>query len=181
VLWYAFACGSPLKPIATVIHGAVGVAVPWLPMVKLNPPVLFDDDQTVIAGLQSKVPVTPPLSCTVQDCDWPGVVVTLLPQPASTPITAAPSRRAFIDSSLRQSTRSAKFSGMSFGKILVLLLGLAIVAYAVKVELAGSATGTPDQTQAKRQLDNVRTRAKELEREQQKDAEQMLQKSDEQK
>lgn len=58
---------------------------------------------------------------------------------------------------------------MSLGKLLVLLLGLAIVAYAAKVELSGTALGTPaGPTQAKRQLDNVRTRAQELEREQQK-------------
>ncbi len=70
---------------------------------------------------------------------------------------------------------------MSLGKILVLLLGLAIVAFAVKTQLGGTAVGTPEQTQAKRQLDNVRNRAKELERQQQKHAEQMLQESDQQK
>ncbi|MFN2546112.1 MAG: hypothetical protein ABR567_01635 [Myxococcales bacterium] len=69
---------------------------------------------------------------------------------------------------------------MSFGKIIVLLLGLAIVAYAVKVELSGTAVGNPEgPTQAKRQLDNVRVRAKELERENQKNAEDMIKKSDE--
>lgn len=67
---------------------------------------------------------------------------------------------------------------MSFGKIIVLLLGLAIVAYAVKVELAGTAVGTPQQTQAKRQLDNVRVRSKELEKEMQQNAEKMIDQSD---
>ena len=70
---------------------------------------------------------------------------------------------------------------MSFGKIIVLLLGLAIVAYAVKVELSGTATGTPAQTEPKRQLDNVRTRAKELEKENQQQADDMIKKSDENK
>ncbi|MGZ6142069.1 MAG: hypothetical protein ACXWLM_01965 [Myxococcales bacterium] len=69
---------------------------------------------------------------------------------------------------------------MSFGKIIVLLLGLAIVAYAVKVELSGTAVGDPaGPTQAKRQLDNVRVRAKELEKENQQNAEKMIQQSDE--
>ncbi len=67
---------------------------------------------------------------------------------------------------------------MSFGKLIVLLLGLAIVAYAVKVELAGTAVGTPGQTEAKRQLDNVRVRAKELEKENQQNAEKLIQQSD---
>ena len=71
---------------------------------------------------------------------------------------------------------------MSFGKIIVLLLGLVIVAFVVKTQLAGTAIGNPaGATQPKRQLDNVRMRAKELEREQQKNAEEMLRKSDEQK
>ncbi len=71
---------------------------------------------------------------------------------------------------------------MSLGRILVLLLGLAIVAYAVKVELSGTMVGNPEgPTQQKRQLDSVRVRAKELEREQQKDAEDLIKKSDEQK
>ena len=70
---------------------------------------------------------------------------------------------------------------MSFGKIIVLLLGLVIVAFVVKTQLAGTAIGNPEgPTQAKRQLDNVRVRAKELERETQKNAEEMIQKSDEQ-
>lgn len=60
---------------------------------------------------------------------------------------------------------------MSIGKLLVLLIGLTIVAFVVKTELAGTATGNPNNpTQAKRQLDNVRTRAHELEQEQQKAA-----------
>ena len=69
---------------------------------------------------------------------------------------------------------------MSIGKIIVLLLGLVIVAYVVKVQLSGTAVGNPDEpTQAKRQLDSVRMKAKELERENQKNAEEMMKKSDE--
>ena len=60
---------------------------------------------------------------------------------------------------------------MSFGKLLVLLLGLAAVAFAVKTQLAGTAGGNAHQPAgAKRQLDSVRNRAGELERLQQKAA-----------
>lgn len=69
---------------------------------------------------------------------------------------------------------------MSIGKLLVLLLGLAIVAFAVKTELAGTATGNPnDPTQARRQLDNVRNRTGELSREQQKAADDIAEKANE--
>jgi hypothetical protein len=58
---------------------------------------------------------------------------------------------------------------MRLGGIIVLLLGLTIVAFVVKMQLEGTAVGNPNQpTQAKRQLDNVRNRAGELTREQQK-------------
>jgi hypothetical protein len=58
---------------------------------------------------------------------------------------------------------------MRLGGIIVLLLGLAIVAFVVKTQLEGTAVGNPNQpTQAKRQLDSVRNRAGELTREQQK-------------
>ena len=71
---------------------------------------------------------------------------------------------------------------MSIGKLLVLLLGLAIVAYTVKVELEGTAVGTSKgPTAQKRQLDNVRVRAKELEKENQQGADDLVKKSDEQK
>jgi hypothetical protein len=67
---------------------------------------------------------------------------------------------------------------MKFGGIIVLLLGLVIVAFVVKTQLAGTATGNPnDPTQAKRQLDNVRNRAGELEREQQKAADDIAKKT----
>ena len=68
---------------------------------------------------------------------------------------------------------------MSLGRLLVLLIGLAIVAFAVKTELAGTAVGNPaGPTQAKRQLDSVRNRAGELQREQQKAADDVAEKSD---
>ncbi len=58
---------------------------------------------------------------------------------------------------------------MRLGGIIVLLLGLTIVAFVVKMQLEGTAVGNPNQpTQAKRQLDNLRNRAGELTREQQK-------------
>ena len=60
---------------------------------------------------------------------------------------------------------------MSLGKILVLLIGLAAVAFAVRTALTGTAgRDTAAQSAPKRQLDNVRERAKDLEREQQKAA-----------
>lgn len=68
---------------------------------------------------------------------------------------------------------------MKFGGIIVLLLGLVIVAFVVKTQLAGTATGNPNApTQAKRQLDSVRNRAHELEREQQKNADDINDKAD---
>jgi hypothetical protein len=55
------------------------------------------------------------------------------------------------------------------GRILVLILGLATIAFAAKYMLAGTIVHDPSgPTQPKRQLDNVRVRAKQLEREQQK-------------
>ena len=70
---------------------------------------------------------------------------------------------------------------MKFGGIIVLLLGLVIVAFVVKTQLDGAAGGNPDQpTQVKRQLDNVRNRAGELEREQQKAADDIAKKAGEQ-
>jgi hypothetical protein len=58
---------------------------------------------------------------------------------------------------------------MRLGGIIVLLLGLAIVAFVVKTQLEGTAVGNRNQpTQAKRQLDTVRNRAGELTRDQQK-------------
>jgi hypothetical protein len=66
---------------------------------------------------------------------------------------------------------------MSLGKILVLLLGLAAVAFAVRTALTGTA-GRDDAVHSapKRQLDNVRERAKELEREHQKAADDLARK-----
>jgi len=67
---------------------------------------------------------------------------------------------------------------MSMGRLLVLLIGLTIVAFVVKTELAGTATGNPnDPSQAKRQLDSVRNRTSELSREQQKNADDIAEKS----
>ena len=60
---------------------------------------------------------------------------------------------------------------MKLGNLLVLILGLAAVAFAVKYALQGTISSDPaGVSQPKRQLDNVRSRAKELEREQQKQA-----------
>ena len=70
---------------------------------------------------------------------------------------------------------------MSLGRILVLLLGLAAVAFAVRTARTGTAgRDTSAQSAPKRQLDNVRQRAKELEREQQKAADDLAHRLNEQ-
>ena len=65
------------------------------------------------------------------------------------------------------------------GRILALVLGLAVLAFAAKLMLTGTAARDPaGPTQPKRQLDNVRSRARELEREQQKNVDEMARKAD---
>jgi hypothetical protein len=60
---------------------------------------------------------------------------------------------------------------MSLGKLLVLVLGLAIVAFVARTALTGTmGRDTAEHTAPRRQLDNVREKAKALEREQQKAA-----------
>jgi hypothetical protein len=64
------------------------------------------------------------------------------------------------------------------GRLLALVLGLAALAFAAKVMLARTAVGNPaGPGQPKRQLDNVRTRAHQLEREQQKNADEIARKA----
>jgi hypothetical protein len=68
---------------------------------------------------------------------------------------------------------------MSLGKILVLLLGLVAIAFAVRTALTGTVgRDTAAHSAPKRQLDNVRERAKELEREQQKAADDLARRMD---
>jgi hypothetical protein len=60
-----------------------------------------------------------------------------------------------------------------------LILGLAAVAFAAKYALTGGAADSPGQaTQPRRQLDNVRTRASELEKLQQQQADDVAKKSE---
>jgi hypothetical protein len=60
---------------------------------------------------------------------------------------------------------------MSMGKLLALVLGLAAISFAVKTALTAGASGAPSEaSRPKRQLDNVRSRAHELEQMQQKQA-----------
>jgi hypothetical protein len=60
---------------------------------------------------------------------------------------------------------------MSLGKLLVLVLGLAAVAFTVRVALTGTiGRDSSAHTAPRRQLDNVREKAKDLERQQQKAA-----------
>ena len=65
------------------------------------------------------------------------------------------------------------------GRILVLVLGLATIAFAAKYMLTGTVARDPaGSTQPKRQLDNVRVRAKQLEHEQQKSVDDLAGKID---
>jgi hypothetical protein len=65
------------------------------------------------------------------------------------------------------------------GRILVLVLGLAAIAFTAKHMLAGTAGHDPaGATQPKRQLDDVRARARQLEREQQKAVNDIARKTD---
>jgi hypothetical protein len=60
---------------------------------------------------------------------------------------------------------------MGLGKLIVLVLGLAAIAFAVKYELEGSARARASaHTAPRRQLDNVRDKAHDLERQIQKAA-----------
>jgi len=64
------------------------------------------------------------------------------------------------------------------GRLLALVLGLAALALAAKVMLDGTAAGNPaGKTQPKRQLDDVRARASQLEREQQRAVDEIARKS----
>jgi len=64
------------------------------------------------------------------------------------------------------------------GRLLALVLGLAALAFAAKVMLAGTAVGNPAApTQPKRQLDDVRARAAQLGREQQRAADEIARQS----
>lgn len=66
------------------------------------------------------------------------------------------------------------------GRLVALVLGLAALAFAAKLMLAGTVVSNPPgASQPKRQLDAVRARAHELEREQQKTADEMARKMDE--
>jgi hypothetical protein len=70
---------------------------------------------------------------------------------------------------------------MSLGKLLVLVLGLAAVAFAVRTALTGTVgRDTAEHSAARRQLDNVREKAKELERQQQKAADDLARRAAEQ-
>lgn len=68
---------------------------------------------------------------------------------------------------------------MRLGKLLVLLMGLAAVAFAAKYALTNGAADTPGQATApRRQLDNVRSKSREIERLQQQQADDVARKAD---
>ena len=62
-------------------------------------------------------------------------------------------------------------------RILVLLLGLAAVAWAVKFALEGTTGRNPGPTMQKQQLDNVRESAREIERQEQRHLDETLKKA----
>ena len=66
---------------------------------------------------------------------------------------------------------------MKLGTLLVLVMGLAAVAFATRYALTSGAPAVAGQTAPKRQLDNVRDRAKELEKEQQRQVDDIARKS----
>ena len=67
------------------------------------------------------------------------------------------------------------------GRILAVVLGLAALVFAAKTMLSGTAVRNPaGPSQPKRQLDNVRVRARQIEREQQNAADRLSRKLDEQ-
>lgn len=69
---------------------------------------------------------------------------------------------------------------MSIGRLLVLILGLAAVAFAAKFALTGTMKQDPaGVSQPKRQLDDVRAKANDLERQQQKAADDVANKASE--
>jgi hypothetical protein len=68
--------------------------------------------------------------------------------------------------------RGCDHSRVTFAKMLVLILGLAATAFAVRTALTGTmGSDTAAHSAPRRQLDSVRERARALEREQQKAAE----------
>lgn len=68
---------------------------------------------------------------------------------------------------------------MSIGKLLVLILGLAAIAFAAKFALTGTMTQDPaGVSQPKRQLDDVRAKANDFEKQQQKAADDVADKAD---
>jgi hypothetical protein len=70
---------------------------------------------------------------------------------------------------------------MGLGKILVLVLGLAAAAFAVRTALTGTAgRDTQMHSAPRRQLDSVREKAKDLERQQQKAADDIARRAGEQ-
>jgi hypothetical protein len=62
-------------------------------------------------------------------------------------------------------------------RVLILLLGFAAIAYAAKVMLEGTAGKNGEHTAQRQQLDNVREKTREFEREQQKHLEDALKKA----
>ena len=67
----------------------------------------------------------------------------------------------------------------AMGRILTLLLGLVAVAFAVKLVLDGT-TGRKDQSAPKQQLDNVREKTRDVEKQMQKNVDEAMKKANSQ-
>ncbi len=64
------------------------------------------------------------------------------------------------------------------GRYIVLLMGLAIVAFAAKYALTGGKAEVGEHTEPRRQLDNVRDSTKKFEKDAQKAADEMAKKAE---
>ena len=79
---------------------------------------------------------------------------------------------------LRFGPSFATLACMKLGRLVVLLMGLAAVAFAAKFALTGGHEIAPgDHSQPRRQLDNVRDRSRELEKLQQQQVDEIAKKS----
>jgi Ni/Co efflux regulator RcnB len=67
---------------------------------------------------------------------------------------------------------------MSIARFLVLVLALAAVAFAAKYALEGASRDRSPHSEPRRQLDNVRSKAKDLEKQLQKDVDDLNKNSD---
>jgi hypothetical protein len=143
-------------------------------------PLPFELSYPASAAVQGTVALTAPVRTMLQ---FEVVVPLPVPAPRSavvppqpTAATSAAIKIAFMSPSkgvahVAPHPLTRKNREMGLTKLLVLVLGLAAIAFAVKYELEGSMRSRPSaHTVPKQQLDNVRDKAHDLERQLQKAA-----------